>query len=240
MKNTQNKKGFTLVELIIVITILAVLATIAFVSFQGYAADSRDSKVKSEVGQLRNSIEAKSAEGVSVLSMVANTGSNLSTISIGGAAPTASEYKAGNVNFTVLGADANKFGNYRVGASTKNGGVYQLAGKLEKTTSAFVVGNYSPRTASGVTGTGSDTAKTLTLANTSTGAGFFKVGDTTTFGKVTKVSTDLLTITFDGTVTLGATSTNLSAAESVGLIAATAGTNVGSGVVDGSTSALPY
>jgi prepilin-type N-terminal cleavage/methylation domain-containing protein len=140
MKNTQNKKGFTLVELIIVITILAVLATIAFVSFQGYAADSRDSKVKSEVGQLRNSIEAKSAEGVSLLSMVASTGSNLTGISVGGTGADASTtYKAGDVNFTVLGADKNKFGGYKVGASTKNGGVYQLAGKLEKTSSALVI-----------------------------------------------------------------------------------------------------
>jgi prepilin-type N-terminal cleavage/methylation domain-containing protein len=32
--SSQNKKAFTLVELIIVITILAILATIAFVSFQ--------------------------------------------------------------------------------------------------------------------------------------------------------------------------------------------------------------
>ncbi len=37
-----NKKGFTLVELIIVITILAILATIAFISFRWYLSDSRD------------------------------------------------------------------------------------------------------------------------------------------------------------------------------------------------------
>jgi prepilin-type N-terminal cleavage/methylation domain-containing protein len=62
MKNTQNKSGFTLVELIIVITILAVLATIAFLSFQGYAAQSRDAKVSSEIGNIRNSVEVKTTE----------------------------------------------------------------------------------------------------------------------------------------------------------------------------------
>lgn len=38
----QNKKAFTLVELIIVITILAILATIWFMSFQSYMWDARD------------------------------------------------------------------------------------------------------------------------------------------------------------------------------------------------------
>ncbi|MDD5213498.1 MAG: type II secretion system protein [Candidatus Gracilibacteria bacterium] len=39
---TQNKKGFTLVELIIVITILAILATIGFMSYQSYTKDAKD------------------------------------------------------------------------------------------------------------------------------------------------------------------------------------------------------
>ncbi|QFR38971.1 type II secretion system protein [Candidatus Gracilibacteria bacterium 28_42_T64] len=38
-----QKKGFTLVELIVVITILAILGTVAFVSFQGYSRQARDS-----------------------------------------------------------------------------------------------------------------------------------------------------------------------------------------------------
>jgi prepilin-type N-terminal cleavage/methylation domain-containing protein len=39
----QNKKAFTLVELIVVITILAILWTVAFLSFQWYSASVRDS-----------------------------------------------------------------------------------------------------------------------------------------------------------------------------------------------------
>lgn len=45
----MNKKGFTLVELIVVITILAILWTIAFISFQGYSKDSRNSVRISDV-----------------------------------------------------------------------------------------------------------------------------------------------------------------------------------------------
>ena len=41
--NLQNKKGFTLVELIVVITILAILSTIWFVSYSWYLAWTRDS-----------------------------------------------------------------------------------------------------------------------------------------------------------------------------------------------------
>jgi prepilin-type N-terminal cleavage/methylation domain-containing protein len=235
MKNTQNKKGFTLVELIIVITILAVLATIAFVSFQGYAADSRDTKVTSELGQLRNSIEAKAADGVSLLAMVSNTGSNLTGITIGGTGSDASTtYKAGGINMTVLGADESKFGKYRAGVSTKNGGVYQLAGKLEKSNSALVLGNYVKRTNAAIPAW-VVSGQNLTITNTNTGAGFFKIGDVTTAGKVTWISKDLLTITFDGTMN---TTPALSATESEGLIASS--TNSGTAVTQGSTVALPY
>ncbi|MDD5769609.1 MAG: prepilin-type N-terminal cleavage/methylation domain-containing protein [Candidatus Gracilibacteria bacterium] len=40
---TLNKKGFTLVELVVVITIIAILSTIAFVGYQQYFGNSRDS-----------------------------------------------------------------------------------------------------------------------------------------------------------------------------------------------------
>lgn len=239
MKNTQNKSGFTLVELIIVITILAVLATIAFLSFQGYASQSRDARVQSEIGNIRNSMEVKVTEWVSVLSLVASTGSNLASITLGGTGAdiTNANYKAGNINFSLLGADSNKYKDaYKVGGSTKLGGVYQIAGKLEKNLDAYVVGNYSPRTATGIAYTDGDvTAKTLVIADPSTGS--FKVGDVTTAGKVTKISADLRTITVDGTVATSWTIT-LGADESKGLIKET-GTGTDP-VTNGSTADLPY
>jgi len=46
------KKGFTLVELIVVITILSVLATVAFISFQWYSTQSRDTKRMTDIATI--------------------------------------------------------------------------------------------------------------------------------------------------------------------------------------------
>lgn len=62
-----NKKGFTLVELIVTVTILAVLATIWFVSYAGYAAQARDSNRLAAVAMIEKAIEIdsmKSGEAV--------------------------------------------------------------------------------------------------------------------------------------------------------------------------------
>ena len=47
--NLQNKKAFTLVELIVVITILAILWTIAFISLQWFSRDARNSSRISDI-----------------------------------------------------------------------------------------------------------------------------------------------------------------------------------------------
>ena len=51
------KKGFTLVELIVVITILAILWTIAFISIQWYAKDARDSVRIQDIANIKKSLE---------------------------------------------------------------------------------------------------------------------------------------------------------------------------------------
>ena len=53
----MNKKGFTLVELIVVITILAILWTIAFISLQWYSKSSRDSVRISDLSAISSSLE---------------------------------------------------------------------------------------------------------------------------------------------------------------------------------------
>ncbi len=53
----MNKKGFTLVELIVVITILAILWTIAFISLQWYSKDARDSVRLTTVNTISRALE---------------------------------------------------------------------------------------------------------------------------------------------------------------------------------------
>ncbi len=57
-----NKKGFTLVELIVVITILAILWTIWFISLQWYSSASRDSKRITDLWQVRTWIQLYQAK----------------------------------------------------------------------------------------------------------------------------------------------------------------------------------
>lgn len=52
-----KKKGFTLVELIVVITILAILWTIAFISLEWYSKDARDSTRLSDMSKIKTSID---------------------------------------------------------------------------------------------------------------------------------------------------------------------------------------
>lgn len=58
----MNKKGFTLVELIVVITILAVLATVAFVSFQGYTLSARDSVRMNDTKLIQKALDLELAK----------------------------------------------------------------------------------------------------------------------------------------------------------------------------------
>ncbi len=57
----QNKKGFTLIELMVVIAIIAILATVVLVALQGARDAAEDSKRKSAVTQLRSIAEIRYA-----------------------------------------------------------------------------------------------------------------------------------------------------------------------------------
>ncbi|MFS8159121.1 MAG: type II secretion system protein [Candidatus Roizmanbacteria bacterium] len=53
----KQKKGFTLIEILVVATIISLLAIGAAVSYQGLGAGSRDARRKSDVEQVRAAIE---------------------------------------------------------------------------------------------------------------------------------------------------------------------------------------
>lgn len=68
---TNSRRGFTLVELMIVITVIAILATIAIVSFTRVQKQARDTKRKAEMKSLQTALQAYYTEKIGY--PVANT-----------------------------------------------------------------------------------------------------------------------------------------------------------------------
>ncbi len=58
----KNKKGFTLVELLVAMTIFAVISSIALVSFRSSRISGRDSKRKVDLEQIRSALEMYRAD----------------------------------------------------------------------------------------------------------------------------------------------------------------------------------
>ncbi|PZM83143.1 hypothetical protein DLH72_03885 [Candidatus Gracilibacteria bacterium] len=129
MKNL--KKGFTLVELIVVITILAVLATIAFITLGDYPMKTRDTKRISQVGTIFDKMKILSA--TKFQTFVKNTTGNDDkpltskniTITSSTPANTILEEAEGEVNFVTLGEEISKFTTYN-GTNSNSGDVYKV------------------------------------------------------------------------------------------------------------------
>ena len=62
MRNNRHKKGFTLIELIVVIMILGILATIAVPKFLKTSARAHDNATRSSLSVIRNAIEIYTAD----------------------------------------------------------------------------------------------------------------------------------------------------------------------------------
>ncbi|MDD2745623.1 MAG: type II secretion system protein [Candidatus Gracilibacteria bacterium] len=267
---TASKKGFTLVELIVVITILAILGTIGFISIQGYSAQSRDSKRTSDLRSLASALTIKATDGIALTSFVtANSGTTLigagSGISVAGKglAYNSDDYTAGTPNFTALGVSSANFkdGNYdyRIGTSTRNGGVFQIAATLEAggTKQALTSGNYVARTATTFTASGSSTtgtsATTYTVSNlTNAAVGYFNKNDVVYLvgpngtGSISSPNGDgkgfAVTLTTASNVPVSSVILGASGgwSEASGLMASVTGSGAGLAVANGSTTLLPY
>ena len=53
----MNKKGFTMVELVVTITIITILGAISFITFSSYVSGSRDSKRVIDLESISASLE---------------------------------------------------------------------------------------------------------------------------------------------------------------------------------------
>jgi prepilin-type N-terminal cleavage/methylation domain-containing protein len=53
----QNRKGFTLIEVLMAVLLIAVLATIAITQFTNFARDTKNAATKQNLGILRNAIQ---------------------------------------------------------------------------------------------------------------------------------------------------------------------------------------
>jgi type IV pilus assembly protein PilA len=61
-KMLKNKKGFTLIELMIVVAIIGILAAIAIPNFMNYQCKAKQSEAKANLGNIKTMMEAYRAE----------------------------------------------------------------------------------------------------------------------------------------------------------------------------------
>lgn len=251
--STKNTRGFTLVELIVVITILVILGTIAFMNMWSFSASARDSQRTSDLNQINSQIMTIQAKnGVLVTNMVTSGSTNqLTSPSIaGGSGTVGSTYQAWDVNYTILGIDSTKFRdpvsltNYKMGATTLDGGVYELAATLEEVKKALVMGTFVKRTTSSTSSSGTVSNGIITI--TSNNLGVFRVGDILTLDatntwSINSISADLKKITISNTTYSSGTTASygIRADEVNGLIGSWSSSPTES-VVNGSTIYLPY
>ena len=62
MVSLKNKKGFTIVELLIVIVVIGILATLVIVTFTGIQQKGRDTQRKTDINAVQSHVEAYYAQ----------------------------------------------------------------------------------------------------------------------------------------------------------------------------------
>ena len=103
-----QKKGFTLVELIVVITILAILGTIAFISLQGYSQDANNAKIRSDVKNLTTIVEVNLSKWIDIDDLVLNDKTSINWVNTG-ATVSSWAYILGDLKYEVGTFDFKKF-----------------------------------------------------------------------------------------------------------------------------------
>lgn len=155
MKN--NKKAFTLVELIVVIIVLSILSTLGFISYSNYSWEARDAKRKSDIGNLTKQLELRKIDGEDIFLFVLDDSSTINAgIDISWYQTTAelwSTYKAWNADFVYLElvwenfTDPLTWDSYKVWVTSYEDR-YEVAASIEQNWdySSYVDGTWLPRT----------------------------------------------------------------------------------------------
>src|SRR5881398_3612853 len=77
--NRQNRKGFTLVEILIVVIILGILAAIVIPQFTNASEDARKANMRSQLQTLRSQVELYKLQHRDTIPTVANFWTVLTT-----------------------------------------------------------------------------------------------------------------------------------------------------------------
>lgn len=150
----MKKRGFTLIELIIVVTIIAILSSIAYISLSGETAQARDSKRKADLKTLENAISMSNAQNRSLTypSTTITTGDGTPSFNTTSGAvhvlrnASAFEIGSGFINSTILATvERDPKGAPYLGAFI-NSNQFQLIATLENPTTqrkqALIVGSF--------------------------------------------------------------------------------------------------
>ena len=204
----KTKKGFTLIELIIVIAIIAVLASIAFMSMSKETANARDASRKEDISTFEKVIASSISKGRTI-----NTGTVTTLTTTSGRLDTLRGAKIVEIDETIFeptvlqkaSRDPSPSGNKYIGVFLTDN-IYQIFATLENPT------NDTPITLTGgtfVDGIILDTlSENVALGSTVlpvNNAGRFLIGDIITIGEndstIASVDTSAKTITVTAATT---------------------------------------
>lgn len=73
----KKKKGFTLIEVLVVILIVAILSSLSMVAFAGARKTSRDQKRKADLEQIRSAVEIYRSDCLTYPASLPSAGSSL-------------------------------------------------------------------------------------------------------------------------------------------------------------------
>jgi prepilin-type N-terminal cleavage/methylation domain-containing protein len=126
----KMKKGFTLVELIVVITVIGILATIVIVNYNGAQQKAQDAAVQSDLDGIAGQLEAQRLRNSP--KEFPHSSATLTTLSIKATKEAYDTSVSKNLVYCVNSTDYQSYGLY---ALSKAGTVYMMSENGFKTTS---------------------------------------------------------------------------------------------------------